>query len=522
MTERTYGKVFLAAAAATALAFRLPRLSERPMHTDEAVQAIKAGELASTGAYIYDPSEYHGPTLPYLTQPFLWCFAGGELARADEKTLRLLPALFGVGTILLTFLVADALSWKGATCAAWLTALSPAMVFYNRYYIHETLLVFFTFLMLGAGWRYLKTGSAGWAALAIAAAALCQATKETCVIVFAAAGVALALAKWGPFTPSGAFDIKGWPPQRRTLAIAAAAALSVWFLLFSSFFTNPRGLVDSFLTYFNYIGRAGGEGLHEHPWYYYLKLLLFTKYGRAPAWTEGFILALACAGGVATFRGHPPHVGFARFLTFFTTLLIAGYSAIPYKTPWCVLGPLHACILLAGIGASWLIEMACQRGGRWAVLLQALAIACLAAGCAHLGLQAYRASFVFSSDRRNPYVYAHTTPDFVRAARRIEDLASSHPEGSQMLVKVIAQDPWPLPWYLRRMERVGYWSDPKEALEPPEAPVVVSSLENAPIVEEHLGKGYLSEYYSQRPEVHVVLFIERTLWEEFLRRRSAQ
>ena len=37
------------AAAGGALAFRLPRLGQRPMHTDEAVQAAKFGDLFDNG-----------------------------------------------------------------------------------------------------------------------------------------------------------------------------------------------------------------------------------------------------------------------------------------------------------------------------------------------------------------------------------------------------------------------------------------------------------------------------------------
>ena len=42
-----------------------------------------------------------------------------------------------------------------------------------------------------------------------------------------------------------------------------------------------------------------------------------------------------------------------RFLCFYTLLMLVTYSAIPYKTPWCVLGFLHGMILLAGAGAAF-------------------------------------------------------------------------------------------------------------------------------------------------------------------------
>src|SRR5206468_4093392 len=111
--------------------------------------------------------------------------------------LRLLTVLFGVGLILLLPLIADGLG-RGATfCAAVLTAVSPAMVFYSRYYIHEMLLVFFTLLALCAGWRYIRSRKLGWALLAGAAIGLMQVTKETFIFTLVAAVLALFLNRFG-------------------------------------------------------------------------------------------------------------------------------------------------------------------------------------------------------------------------------------------------------------------------------------------------------------------------------------
>src|SRR6266852_1296578 len=57
--------VVLLLAAGVALVLRCPRLDERPMHNDEAVNAIKFGQLWEHDAYKYDPNEHHGPTLYY-------------------------------------------------------------------------------------------------------------------------------------------------------------------------------------------------------------------------------------------------------------------------------------------------------------------------------------------------------------------------------------------------------------------------------------------------------------------------
>ena len=45
-----------------------------------------------------------------------------------------------------------------------------------------------------------------------------------------------------------------------------------------------------------------------------------------------------------------------RFLKIYTVLMAAVYCAIPYKVPWNVLSFWHAAILLAGVGAVWLVQ----------------------------------------------------------------------------------------------------------------------------------------------------------------------
>src|SRR5262245_3293864 len=138
-------------AAGVALALRLPQLRQRPMHNDEAVNAIKFGQLWTDGSYKYDPDEHHGPSLPYFTYLLARLTGAPDLDQFSETRLRLAPVLFGAGLILLLPLVIDGLGRRAMLWAAFFTALSPAMVFYSRYYIHEMLLVFFTFLALAAG-----------------------------------------------------------------------------------------------------------------------------------------------------------------------------------------------------------------------------------------------------------------------------------------------------------------------------------------------------------------------------------
>src|SRR6185436_16147572 len=84
-------------AIAGALALRVPKLDTRPLHNDEAVNAVKVGELWQQGRYAYDPDEYHGPTLHYATLPFLVLSGARNADELADSTLRLAPVVCGVG-----------------------------------------------------------------------------------------------------------------------------------------------------------------------------------------------------------------------------------------------------------------------------------------------------------------------------------------------------------------------------------------------------------------------------------------
>jgi hypothetical protein len=91
-----------------------------------------------------------------------------------------------------------------------------------------------------------------------------------------------------------------------------------------------------------------------------------------------------------------------------------------------------------------------------------------------------------------------------------------------MLVAVVAgpYEQWPLPWYLRRMTRVGYWPTAAAAGPLDRFPLLVSSADNAGAVETALGDRYVSEFYGLRPGVLLTVFIERGLWDRFLASKS--
>ena len=512
---------FFVLAVAVALALRLPQLDRRPMHNDESVNAVKFGQLWDHGEYRYDPTEHHGPTLHYFTAAFCKLTGAPDFKTLSESRLRLFTALVGVAIILLLPLLRDNLGRGAVVAAAFLTALSPAMVFYSRYWIHEELLVLFSFLVIASGWRFVKQPSWLWAALAGLSLGLMQATKETFVFVLAAVVGAIVL---DLFATALMQRMAGWNgltvfsvPERRGamlkhVAIAIAAWLIVWATLFSSFFTNWSGLLDSVRTFAAWSNLSGPKSPHAHDWDFYLERLFWFKSAQGLFWSEGFLFVLAIYAVRESFHRNPrmsADAGLVRFLAFYTVLLAAIYAVIPYKTPWCALGFLHGLILLAGVGANvlWRINSG---------LIPKLAVSvALGLGMAHLGWQAWRASFILPADRANPWVYAQTSPDLLGLVEKVRGIAQAG-HGDATLIKVITLDGdyWPLPWYLREFDHVGWW---QEVVGDPLAPMVIASAK-LDLRLDAQGTHVMVGYFQLRPQVFLELYVERGLWEQYLKR----
>ena len=501
MTRATAGAI-VGLALLAGVALRGARLGARPMHHDEANQAVKFGELLERGDYRYDYRDHHGPTLYYLTLPSAWAGGRHTLAALDEVTLRRVPVLFGAATILLLPFLSIGIGRVATSVAAVLMALSPAMVFYSRMFIQEALFACFTFAFVIAVGRIATGGGrAAWAAAGVAAG-FAVATKETSIIVLPAAAIACAIAWWSTGRASGVPGDRRWRAHALT---ALALAITVAATFYTSFFTAPAGLLEPFKGTTTYFARGVEPANHAHPWDYYLRLLAYSS-SEGVRWSESLVLVLAVIGTVSGWRTF-----WIRYLACDLAIAGAVFSAIPYKTPWNLLPVYVVAFALAGSGFAALVEAARPRATRIALA------AALVLASAHLGMQAWRAAVTYAADPRNPYVYAQTVPDAVRMATRIRDLSALDVHGSRMQVSVIApaDEQWPLPWYLRSLPNVGYWTAPGDPVAL-QAPVIVSSMQDTPSLEAALGDRYVSEFYGLRPDVLQALYVERGLWDRFL------
>lgn len=124
-------------AAATFLRFFM--LGLKPFHHDEGVNGFFLTNLFRDGVYKYDPANYHGPTLYYITLAFTKVFG------LETIPVRVSVAIFGVLMVVLAFFLRRYIGKIGAIAAAVFLTLSPGMVYISRYFIHE---IFFVFLSL--------------------------------------------------------------------------------------------------------------------------------------------------------------------------------------------------------------------------------------------------------------------------------------------------------------------------------------------------------------------------------------
>ena len=162
------------------------------MHTDEAVNAYITGELLAGKSFHYDPQDRHGPALFVLAKPVALLCGAKDFSELTETQLRLTPVLVGSAMILLFGAGVECFGFIACLVAALLFAFAPLPLYYNRYFIHETLFVAATLGLILSGGRAWRTNAVLSAAHAGFCAALMLACKETAVIHFFALGVAAA------------------------------------------------------------------------------------------------------------------------------------------------------------------------------------------------------------------------------------------------------------------------------------------------------------------------------------------
>jgi uncharacterized protein (TIGR03663 family) len=453
-----------------AAALRLYDLDLVPLHHDEGVNGNFLVRLVREGVYKYDHENYHGPTLYYFAAiiPWLTKVLFGDAARDNYGlttfTIRLVTVLFGLGTIGLVFALRRKLGSVGTLAAGLLLAVSPGAVYLSRYFIHETLFVFFTLgIVVAAVWFY-EERNPSHLITGAACAALLLATKETAVISIGVLIIALAVALVYRRIYSSMLDrssnrrsqtlrlktliheFGGTSTIVGTFIIALIVLLSLYLLFYSSFLTNSRGIYDSLQTFA--IWTRTGQSQHVHPFSQYISWLISQ---------EGSLLLLGVIGAaIVVLR---PKSFFVLFSALWAFGLIAAYSLIPYKTPWLLLNFVVPLALIAGYALQAIYEL--DQGQLR--LVSAISLLAISLGT----FQSIDLNFInYDNDKpKYVYVYAHTKRGLLDLVREIDRIASKE-SGGQTGITIVSPDYWPLPWYFRNYTRVGYFGRLAASTEP--------------------------------------------------------
>lgn len=410
--------VLLAAVLLAGVILRAWRIEAPPFHMDEAVQAAIFQDLLEGGNYQYNPHHFHGP-LPHWIN-LLWVRAAGHerLSDLDEWHFRLVPVV--AGSLLVLAMMAGL--WRHgrqlALVAGLFAATSPALVFYSRAGLHESLFCLFGFLATVSWFRVVTAPGPGTSAACGVLLALTAACKETWVFLLPGWLLAAWLA-----------GVRFPPPRWFGVSIAGLAAFLGGTLIL---YGGGAGFVDFWQSFFVYETGAG----HDKPWWYYAAMIL-----PRPGWPgEPWLLLAALAGIIGWRRGMPDTL--ASFLGVTGVVFLLFLSFIPYKTPWLVCLPLVLLIPLAAwsvTGDGWI--------RRPVVGISLLAIVIWQAhGAWTLGQHRHW-------DSRIPLVYSPTSRDLPRLRAHVQGLALHGP------IAVVGSDYWPLPWYLRGVADAGYFAE---------------------------------------------------------------
>jgi len=467
-------------------ALRLPQLGARPMHTDEAINAYIVGQLLAGKPFTYDPQDRHGPLLAALALPLAKMQGANAFADLTESDLRLTIVLAGSLTILLFGAAVELFGFLPCLIAALLFAFAPLPVYYDRYFIHESLFVASTFGLILTGWRAWKLRSAAQTALAAACAALMLASKETALLhLLALAAAAIAFWRWNLRGKS-----LGSPWRPKTMLPAAGAFLLISILLFTWFGTNWKALPALLHALPDAFTRASGQG-HQKPFWYFAQLL-------TGGWSGGVIVTLACVGFFLTIRKRDPSA--YGFLAFYAVFIGVIYCLIPYKTPWLALNFWLPIALFAGLAIEsfWRIS---DRYPRQRIAIQACCVLMGAVAATLIAHDTRQRVFLHPADETNPYAYAHTTEDLLGLPVEIEKLAHQNAIESPRIA-VIASDSWPLPWYLRHFSNVGFWQPGQP---PGDADFYITSTEAAGQYAAQL-QNFHPEFFGVRPDVLILLW----------------
>ena len=506
------------------IALRLWDLPLMPFHHDEGIHGWFTTTLLRQGTWTYD-LVYHGPSIYYLG------LVSAILFGLNDTAMRLIPAAFGVATVALALGMRRWIGPIGALAAAALLAISPGWLYYSRYFRQEALFVCFTIALVYFAWRWSEERRTAFLLLASASLALMVATKETAVIavpilLISAAGVRVyprlreddgvfedaggatgrsprkggaAASRSGPKRAVRAARTSQQTLDERVLSAlgrgelvlplpllgAVAVFLVIHVTLFSSFFANPTGVLDSLSALTVWASTSGIT--HVEP---------ITAYVFWAFREELPVILLAFLGGFTAVLGGRSR--FALFTSLWAAGTFAAYSLISYKEPWLMLNFIVPMTILGGYGIQRLWDI---WEGRRVLVAAALAIALVVSGYAGIQL-----TFFDYDSESNAYVYVQTTRDVYDMMAAVDAAGAKVGTGADTHVVVMSPDYWPMPWYWRDHPNVGFFGQVVGTTDPI---AIVKVEQEATLPADFLAAYARQAQYTLRPGIELVLYLRR-------------
>ena len=418
--------------------FLFPLLDIKPPQHDEGVNGWFIEEVIAKGFYEYDPANYHGPLHFYIL--FLFKLLLGN----NLWALRIPTVLFSLATLFLFLKLEPYLGRWTVKIGCLFAAVSPGIIFYSRYAIHEAELYFFSVMSLLGFFRLREVNDlrACWL-LGLGITGMLV-TKETYIVIL----ICFVLAVWGVriyerFSPSA--EIKTCPAPsytRKDVFRVLFYCIFIYVILYSGFFLNWDGLGGIFRSFGDWfthgVDEKAGQKGHFKPVIYWIQLFLRYEWG-------------AFAGLLFCFPLLGPSSRNRRILALYGCGHLLLYSLIPYKTPWCILQLIWPFLFISAGGIQDLII---QKGFRRLAAISLMAvIVAVSAG------KAVSLNFFHYADDSEPYVNVQTFKPVMAVIEKIKRAAADDPARTHLPVHIVMKSYWPISWLLVDFTKTYYYTD---------------------------------------------------------------
>lgn len=474
-------------------------LDNNPIHADEATGASILALRLEQSHYQFDPQHFHGPLLSACAAQLAHLCQEKTWLDLQVKTLRTMPALCGIGMTLLPFFYRRLLGAHSALLASAFLISSPLIAYYNRLYIHESLLAALALWGTLHLISYLQKPSLAKAIILGTLIGLMFATKASFIFTVAAWALAACFfVRQRTLNDSSNNSLKiAIERHWRTLALVAVSALLSASYFYSNGFQDSRGILAAFDSYFVYELMPG----HRQPFDTYWQWLIWPTYALGQVWTE---IAIAGAAIFSVLRMH--HCAITRFLALSSCIQLLIYSCLPYKTPWLMLVPWSQLCLLAGLWIQSVWSPTANLKKYALCLILALLIS-------YQSIQCYKATICYPNDARNPYAYVPTSRNIEALGRWIQQLKSIQPNTNPQQVTIIGKEFWPLPWFLKNLQIKTDSKVLEKSLK--EEAFVVSMPAQTTTVSQELAASHQVFHYTLRSHVVVRFYLRNDLWKQW-------